>query len=524
MSFYHLPHPWDPGYAIPRYVMAEPPERGTFTTQWLPRGTIPTLIPDYLAKPGQKLLGRGDAGLGSLGGCTLAGNSLRGTSLSGTSLSGDTLAAQEYHLEPLGGGSTADYAAYGRKAARTMIAQAKRLPPQHRARAMKAAMARIDPTLQARAEKHAMIAKRSGMPASAALEHGIARAMTDGVLGELTKVGRSRRAPQPDSLLGLGCSRAQALGATFTPVQTLSSYPPPAGMTWDATLGALVFLAPGQKPVNCPGPCGVVRASQDSGPAQTTNTTQPAPPRATSVQHPMLQIGPTSMVMIPADDLTAKAYVRIHDPAQIPPEWKAFLRGAWSTSSGSNTLEQFDNSNPFAPFFAPWLAAVGLTIPFQANRGRMFSNAAGLCCNQSFVFKHPVDGSDWGLIARLGTGFRGSQPMPDANNPVVLWLEVAKVPEPNWFQRLVAIVVDVVGDIVDAVGDLTCDLVKTPGAMQGAAKANPAAAAGVAIVASQICSAPGGPVVPYAPRSSWLPLLLVGGLGIAVIAIARSRQ
>lgn len=76
MSFYNLPNPWNPGYAIPEYVMAEPPERGTFTTQWLPRGTIPALVPDYLAKPGKKLLGRSDASLGSLGGCSLKGDTL----------------------------------------------------------------------------------------------------------------------------------------------------------------------------------------------------------------------------------------------------------------------------------------------------------------------------------------------------------------------------------------------------------------------------------------------------------------
>lgn len=83
MSFYHLPHPWNPGYAIPKYVMAEPPGRGTFTTTWLPRRTISQLIPDYLAKPvDQKLLGRRDAQLGSL--------------------SGSTLGAEEYKLVPTG--------------------------------------------------------------------------------------------------------------------------------------------------------------------------------------------------------------------------------------------------------------------------------------------------------------------------------------------------------------------------------------------------------------------------------------
>lgn len=78
MPFYHQPHPWNPGYAIPKYVLAEPPGRGTFTTKWLPRRTISQLVPDYLAKPGRKLLGRDDAALGcaSVGCGVLGGDSL----------------------------------------------------------------------------------------------------------------------------------------------------------------------------------------------------------------------------------------------------------------------------------------------------------------------------------------------------------------------------------------------------------------------------------------------------------------
>ncbi len=69
MSFYHLPNPWNPHYAIPDYVMAEPPGRGTFTTAWLPRRTISELVPDFIAKPdpGMKLLDRRDAGLEGMG-------------------------------------------------------------------------------------------------------------------------------------------------------------------------------------------------------------------------------------------------------------------------------------------------------------------------------------------------------------------------------------------------------------------------------------------------------------------------
>lgn len=49
MSLYH--NMYSPGYAIPDYILAEPPGRGTFTTEWLPRGTISQVIPDYMAVP-----------------------------------------------------------------------------------------------------------------------------------------------------------------------------------------------------------------------------------------------------------------------------------------------------------------------------------------------------------------------------------------------------------------------------------------------------------------------------------------
>lgn len=99
MSFYRMPSPWNPGYAIPNYVMAEPPERGTFTTQWMPRGTIPAVVPDMLAvPPGQVLLGRADAGLGSLGGGSLSRHSLSDSSLACSSLMGNSLGSEDYQL------------------------------------------------------------------------------------------------------------------------------------------------------------------------------------------------------------------------------------------------------------------------------------------------------------------------------------------------------------------------------------------------------------------------------------------
>lgn len=78
MSFYILPNPYDPRYAIPSYAMAEPPGRGTFTTKGPRRGTIQSLIPDplsgYGGASGCGCKQRGMSGDGSSGcGCRQRG-------------------------------------------------------------------------------------------------------------------------------------------------------------------------------------------------------------------------------------------------------------------------------------------------------------------------------------------------------------------------------------------------------------------------------------------------------------------
>jgi hypothetical protein len=154
MSFYHLPHPWDPGYAIPEYVKAEPPERGTFTTKWLPRGTISAVVPDFLAQPGPKLLGRGDADLGSLGDDTLGHG------------------AQVYSLQPLGGGDAV--AGYGAKAADWIMSSIGRVPEEYRKPALRALLDAIDPKLWVLIETKGADFSAQGMTAKASLHRAIA--------------------------------------------------------------------------------------------------------------------------------------------------------------------------------------------------------------------------------------------------------------------------------------------------------------------------------------------------------------
>ena len=70
-NFYNLPPSWDPGYVIPKYVMAEPVGRGAFVTQQLPRGTISGVRPDFNRVPTNGGA-RGQAATnGCLGGCPM---------------------------------------------------------------------------------------------------------------------------------------------------------------------------------------------------------------------------------------------------------------------------------------------------------------------------------------------------------------------------------------------------------------------------------------------------------------------
>src|SRR5262245_28622655 len=47
MAQFRISHPWDPGYALPPHVMAEPPGNGTLTTAMLPRKTFDDPVPGY---------------------------------------------------------------------------------------------------------------------------------------------------------------------------------------------------------------------------------------------------------------------------------------------------------------------------------------------------------------------------------------------------------------------------------------------------------------------------------------------
>lgn len=180
-NFYNLPSAWDPGYAIPAYVMAEPPGRGTFTTAWLPRGTISELVPEFQAqRAGTTLLDRKDAGLGSLG--------------------DDTLGAQAPQRAAKGDA----IAGYGQKAASWIMHSIKSVPSEHRTAALRAMFDAIDRSLWRTVEARATQLRSQGASPRDALQQAIATSMSEGMLREIVDAGRraQRGQRQPVSRQG----------------------------------------------------------------------------------------------------------------------------------------------------------------------------------------------------------------------------------------------------------------------------------------------------------------------------------
>jgi len=212
MAQFRRPHPWDPGFALPANVMAEPPGRGTLTSVGLPRKTISGrpvgwaggyALPDYLqAEPS----GRGTATThqdrrrtisqfipGSLGAIPLA----------------LTLPQEVYALDGVGGslpkpGFKGDpIKAYGQRASEFIMGTIKEVPIEFRAIALQALLDEVEPGLYDKVTKAANEYKSKGLSKKAAVKSALASQMSKGLALELLKIGQGK-APSLRSQAGLG--------------------------------------------------------------------------------------------------------------------------------------------------------------------------------------------------------------------------------------------------------------------------------------------------------------------------------
>jgi len=181
---YRKPHPWDPKYAIPKYVMAEPGLRGTFTAKYRRRRSIdaPSIpapwrtgyaYPDYV---GKEPIGRGVYRTKYMPRRTV-----------------DTLVPR--YISGLDGvdHETDVIAEFGRKVANHVMGTVFRLAPSMRKPAMKALFDQLDPKLWSRVkEKATQVQKEQGIGADEALKRAIAASTSQGLLEEFISAGRGK--------------------------------------------------------------------------------------------------------------------------------------------------------------------------------------------------------------------------------------------------------------------------------------------------------------------------------------------
>jgi hypothetical protein len=199
--FFRKPHPWDPGYALPANVLAEPPGRGTLTTGYMRRKTIDApavpppwrtgyAYPDYV---GKEPLGRGVYRTKYMPRKTVS--TLIPKYLGGL---GDV----DYERDPI--------AIFGRNVSAHLMSSIYTLPPNLRKPALRALFDQIDPKLWGRVSaKASKLMRERDMGPMEALEKAIAASTSMGLLEEFIALGRGKT-PKPKSFLGLGAYGEEA--------------------------------------------------------------------------------------------------------------------------------------------------------------------------------------------------------------------------------------------------------------------------------------------------------------------------
>lgn len=513
-NFYNLPPPWNPGYAPYDPAEAEGIERRSITTQQAPRGTYdePTVSDAGYAVPRYVL----DEGYGQ--GAIITAPMPRGTvDMDPTWLTKPTSSwrpagredgGELYNVTVLEGDPVYDFGAasrpdpfatYGQKAARSLLARLQSVPRSQKQQALRVVLDKLDPSLWSRTATEA--ARWKGAPAPVALERGLAAAMAKGIRGEVVRMGETRRAPGPRSLLGLSVhGAAVAMGAVLEELGT------------DAANCAYEVV-----PATATAPA-FVRRVQASGrvypapePCALTGRAPTAPPLTE-----WLEVGP---FRLPVDG----PFTFNDHRGVLTDAWKDAFKGALTQIRDQAKQLRFTGMGtilkPAKNYgLDKWLgwAPNDLVYPALVN-GQ----------TPAFKVKHPKNGQDWGLYLVLTPTSFGYQwkRIPDKSFWGSLWNAIkslgAKV------VQAASAVVGFAGDALGALKDLACEAMQSPGTAQAAASAGGAAGAAGAVAAQTLCKpkaeAPAAMTTTTPPPGGGMStLLLVGGaVGLGVLLLKR---
>lgn len=539
-----IPKPWQSGLAIPGYMQNEGLREGAFVTHPTPRGTYDApnpfdpswdktyAVPDYILSEGY---GQG---------ARVTHWQPRGTYVGATGM-GDTSVPA----------IPSRFAAYGQKAARTLIAQVSRLPPASRKSAIRRLMNRIDPSLFSRTERYAQQFAAQGHNPQSALELGMAKAMAEGFTKEIVDTGKKGVRPAARGQLGLGCyARRRGVAAALgdiaalkatRPLTAIASVLTPASSSgrqcsadgkfvwvndhWErirAGQTCETFVPSGSSPTIRTGSSGGVTVTDSSGqviPAKVS--TAPSPDPALK----MVQVG---AFMFPAD--AKQSVQRWHK--KLPADWQSAIRTVVSQPN--------PNVSPINWRLSDFVDGLPSLISNRYIGTPPTSGTYPSRLGWAPVLKatHPISGKDYGVFLAIGPQDGKSAmntkdasgkivPNPDPGaTPVlqVIWSEIDKAWYQdlwNWIKSIVVKVVDFAADVLSEVADLACTVLQgkaaiTAGAAAGAAYGGTAGAGAGAQgvqLAQVACSSP---PPPSSDEESSFPILPVAIAGGAVLAIA----
>ncbi|MDX1421555.1 MAG: hypothetical protein R3322_00355 [Kiloniellales bacterium] len=203
-----IPPPWNPGFALPSWVSVEAPGRGAHRTKYMPRRTVDTLVPREITKAWRPGFAYPDHVLLE-GPATERVNARRTKYMPRRTIDTGVL---DYLGDDEGGlGPASDPVGdFGKTVASYIMKAIQQVPQSERKAAMKALFDEVDPKLWVRVSQKANQLRMQGATAAAALRGGIASAMSQGLVEDFVKAGRSGKSPQLKSLMGLGCYGAEA--------------------------------------------------------------------------------------------------------------------------------------------------------------------------------------------------------------------------------------------------------------------------------------------------------------------------
>lgn len=199
MAQYRIPHPYDPRFALPANVMAEPPGRHTITTAQRPRksfeppGYIPSAWDAHFALP--KYIRDENIGRGSV-------HSHWARRRTVPTLLPDALGGIDDTVRP---GFPGDpFKQYGERVSELLMGTIKQVPADFRQVALEAVLDELEPGLFERVTKRANEYKAKDGDPRAALQMAIASSVSEGLAKEVIEVGRTGKLPPMRSLMGLG--------------------------------------------------------------------------------------------------------------------------------------------------------------------------------------------------------------------------------------------------------------------------------------------------------------------------------